>query len=240
MVNDSKIDVLDHGFVILRNLAGPVRRQGERYDADSTDIATAARMSFDAADLERTREADLRLLRYLWKHQHGTPFEMIEVWLEMKLPIFLARQFIRHRTASVNEVSGRYVELPEEFYLPIQFGNKPTDGAKQGQSGTPTPLINSKWRAGLKFHSQIAFKFYQEMLKEGIAPEHARMILPLNTYTHWLFKMDLRNLINLLKLRLDNHAQIEARIYAGAVLQLIADEIPDVMKIVMEEDDEST
>lgn len=231
----NRIDVLDHGFVILRNIAGPIRRPEAEWDADSTDVATSARMSFDAMDLDRTREADIKLLDYLWRNQHSTPFETIEVWLEMKLPIFLARQFVRHRTASINEVSGRYVELPEEFYLPEYLGAKPKDGAKQGQSSDLSPLISSKWRAATRFHCEMAFKIYQEMLADGVAPEHARMVLPLNTYTHWLYKMDLRNLIHLLQLRLDAHAQVEARIYAQAILELVKGAVPEIMEMVFDE-----
>jgi len=114
-----KIDVLDHGYVILRNISGPIRRASQPFDADDTDPANAARFSFDAADQEtRVREDDLKLARYLWKNRHTTPFEMVEVWLEMQMPIFVARQFVRHRTVSINEVSARYVQLPKQFYIP--------------------------------------------------------------------------------------------------------------------------
>ena len=105
------IAVLDHGFVTLRNISGPTRRSDELYDADDIDPANTARMSFNQTDSCRTREQDLKLCEYLMKNWHNTPFEMVEVWLEMKLPIFVARQFVRHRTVSINEVSGRYVTL---------------------------------------------------------------------------------------------------------------------------------
>src|SRR5690606_18852081 len=125
-----EIKVLDHGFVRLRNMAGPTRRvlNGTHeetgdfilrpFDADDRDPAQAARMSFDQMDSERTLEEDMRLSRYLMKNWHTSPFEMVEIWLEMKMPIFVARQFVRHRTASINEVSGRYVQLPGEWYIP--------------------------------------------------------------------------------------------------------------------------
>ncbi len=103
----NKIDVLDHGFVLLRNAAGPTRRVDQEFDADDTDPANAARMSFDNMDSGRTREEDLKLCNYLMKNWHTTPFESIELWIEMKMPIFVARQFVRHRTVSINEVSSQ-------------------------------------------------------------------------------------------------------------------------------------
>ena len=142
-----EIKVLDHGFVRLRNLAGPTRRtkdyqwsglNGEslcQFDADDTDVANAARMSFNQTDSNRSYEMEMKLNKYLLENRHMTPFESIEVWLEMKLPIFVARQFVRHRTAALNEVSGRYVTLPEEWYIPKIVGGKPIN-KKQGQSDT--------------------------------------------------------------------------------------------------------
>ena len=121
--------VLDHGFVTLRNLAGPTRRPDQQFDADDRDPAQAARMSFDQMDTDRSAEEDHRLSRYLMKNWHTSPFEMVECWLEMKMPIFVARQFVRHRTVSINEVS---VTLPEEWYIPEVVGGK-APNAKQGQ-----------------------------------------------------------------------------------------------------------
>ena len=135
MTNHTK-KVLDHGFVTLRNIAGPTRRplslstglSGQsiprEFDADDTDVANAARMSFDGMDQDRTYEVEMRLNHYLMRNRHMTPFEIIEVWLEMKLPIFVARQLVRQRTQTINEVSGRYVTLPSEWYIPEKVGGK--------------------------------------------------------------------------------------------------------------------
>lgn len=134
MTTKNKISVLDHGFVQLRNIAGPTRRIWTKippcdaypleqytlreFDADDTDVANSARISFEGMDKDRSYEVEMKLTEYLMKNRHMTPFETIEVWLEMKMPIFVARQFVRHRTASINECSARYIQLPSEWYIP--------------------------------------------------------------------------------------------------------------------------
>lgn len=227
-VAPNTIKVLDHGFVTLRNVAGPTRRADQPFDASDVDVANSARMSFDQTDSDRTVEEELRLTRYLYDNLHMTPFESIEVWLEMKLPIFIARQLVRHRTAAINEISGRYVQLPEEFYVPEIIGAKPTDGAKQGQ-------VQGKdlqyWLQDIRAHCEAAFSLYDVMIADGVAPEHARMVLPLNTYTHWLYKMDLRNLLHMIMLRVDSHAQVEAQAYGRACFQLLEQQLPELMSI---------
>lgn len=247
-----EIQVLDHGFVKLRNLSGPVRRQGQHFDnildewvidvpfdADDIDPAISARISFNNLDKERLREQDLKLIEYLVKHKHTTPIEMIEVWLEMKLPIFLARQFVRHRTATINEVSGRYTALPEEWYIPKLelIGFKPSK-AKQGRElEHPDTLpeetydVLTDFRFDLNKQCKLSYDKYLEYLEHGIAPELARMFLHVNHYTHWVWKQDLHNLMHFLALRLDEHAQIEARIYAQAVYDLLKMYLPETMKL---------
>lgn len=237
--------VLDHGFVTLRNLAGPTRRTeghqwsnmnagGLRYfDADDTDVANSARMSFEGQDQERGYEIEMKLNRYLMANKHMTPFESIEVWLEMKLPIFVARQFVRHRTATLNEVSGRYVQLPAEWYIPETVGAAPVD-KKQGQSNTLPEVEQEMFKAILNDHCQHGYHAYSAAIQRGVAPEHARLFLSLNHYTHWLWKQDLRNLLHFLALRDHSHAQIEAQRYAQAVVALLEPHIPGLIGLYRE------
>lgn len=233
-----KINVLDHGYVILRNISGPVRRESCPYDADDTDPANAARFSFDAADqATRMREDDLKLARYLWKNKHTTPFEMIEVWLEMQMPIFVARQFVRHRTVSINEVSARYTKLPEQFYIPDPsvIGIKSASN-KQGRTidGGENPAAGQFTR-DLQEQCQKAYSTYEYALASGIPNEIARCVLPLNIYTKWLWNQDLHNLMHFLKLRLHPHAQYESRCYAQAIFELMSGVLPETMKMMGEE-----
>lgn len=227
------IKVLDHGFVTLRNLAGPTRRPACTFDADDTDVANSARMSFEGQDLERTYEVEMKLNRYLMANKHMTPFESIEVWLEMKLPIFVARQFVRHRTVSINEVSGRYVKLPAEWYIPNIVGGKPVD-KKQGQSDDLDPLTQTYFKSRLDKHCLRGYEEYEAAIRAGAAHEHARMFLSLNHYTHWLWKQDLRNLLHFLSLRTHSHAQVEAQAYAQAVVKLLTPHIPGLMSLYEE------
>lgn len=236
------VDVLDHGFVALRNISGPTRRAGyidreadclivPTFDADDIDPANSARMSFDASDdPNRTRADDLKLADYLMRNWHSTPFEMVEIWLEMKLPIFVARQFVRHRTCTINEVSGRYVMLPEEWYIPEVVGGK-AKNKKQGQEDNLDDLTQSWFKSGLEQLCRAKFEFYCEAIDRGVAPEHARLALGLNHYTHWIWKQDLHNIMHFLRLRDHSHAQIEAQMYAKAVDQLLRKFLPHSMAL---------
>ncbi len=225
-----KTPVLDHGFVLLRNVSGPTRRPHMAFDADDTDPANTARMSFDQTDSGRTREQDLKLCEYLMKNWHNTPFEMIEIWLEMKLPIFVARQFVRHRTVSINEVSGRYVTLPAEWYIPNIIGGKPVN-AKQGQSDTLGESIQGQLKHYLSLHCQEGYDMYLQAIADGVAAEHARLFLSVNHYTHWMWKQDLHNMLHFLRLRRHSHAQIEAQVYADAVYGLLRNVLPNTMDL---------
>lgn len=238
------IKVLDHGFVTLRNISGPTRRtfdpdnmSGEvftdniaDYDADDIDPANAARMSFNQTDSDRTREQDLKLCEYLMKNKHTSPFEMISVWLEMKLPIFVARQFVRHRTVRLNEVSGRYITLPAEWYIPEVVGGK-AKSAKQGQEDNLPQFMQDAFRNNLNQHCQAGYNRYLMEIAAGVAPEHARMLLSLNHYTHWLWNQDLHNLLHFLSLRDHSHAQIEAQAYAKSIDSLIREVLPNTMEL---------
>ena len=224
------IDVLDHGFVALRNLAGPTRRIYQDFDADDTDPANSARMSFNQTDQERAREADLKLCDYLIRNKHSTPIEMIECWIEMKMPIFVARQFVRHRTATINEVSARYVTLPKEWYIPEVVGGK-AKTAKQGQEDNLSPQVQEMFKADLEHDCAVSYGKYLTYIEMGVAPEHARTFLHLNHYTHWLWKQDLHNLLHFLSLRDHSHAQIEAQLYGKAIDKMLRKYLPNSMEL---------
>ena len=233
------IKVLDHGFVTLRNISGPTHRTwgldgGDgwvgAFCADDVDPANTARMSFDQMDSGRTRAEDLKLCDYLMKNKHTTPFEMIEVWLEMKMPIFVARQFVRHRTVSINEVSARYVTLPAEWYIPEIIGGK-APSAKQGQTNSLDPEIQEQFKRCLQVACEGDYENYVLAIKDGVAPEHARMLLHMNHYTHWIWKQDLHNLMHFLMLRDHSHAQIESQKYAQAIDTLVRTHLPELMAL---------
>lgn len=239
-MNENTIKVLDHGFVTLRNLSGPTRRiwqddaesleDTRTFDADDIDPANTARMSFNQTDSGRTRDQDLKLADYLMRNKHTTPFEMIEVWLEMKMPIFVARQFVRHRTVSINEVSGRYVTLPAEWYIPEVVGGKPAN-AKQGQDDNLDAETQEWFKLTLNGECEASYEAYLEAIERGVAAEHARMLLHLNHYTHWIWKQDLHNLLHFLALRDHSHAQVESQVYAKATDQLIRQYLPHSMEL---------
>lgn len=224
------LDVLDHGFVALRNIAGPTRRPDSPFDADDVDPAQSARMSFDQMDSDRTREQDLKLADYLMRNWHTSPFEMIEIWLEMKMPIFVARQFVRHRTVTINEVSGRYVQLPAEWYIPEVVGGKAAN-KKQGQEDNLDKPTQEWFRRVLHNQCFLDYELYQEALDRGVAAEHARMFLHVNHYTHWLWKQDLHNIMHFLRLRDHSHAQIESQRYAQVIDKLLRQYLPNSMAL---------
>lgn len=243
--NNFRLPYLDHGFIILRNLTGPTRRTHDPsssiewemtesdlrpFDADDTDPANAARMSFDQTDGDRTRAEDLKLCDYLMRNWHTSPFEMIEVYLEMKLPIFVARQIVRHRTASLNEVSGRYVTLPPEWYIPEVVGGK-APNKKQGQADNLDDREQFLFKRALDNHCSSGYQEYLTSIARGVAPEHARLFLSLNHYTHWLWKQDLHNLFHLLSLRDHEHAQIESQLLARTIDTLLRQQLPELMKL---------
>lgn len=176
------------------------------------DIVDAARISYD----RRGRTKDRDLIRYLLRHRHTSPFEMGVMKFELKMPIFVARQWVRHRTASLNEVSARYTQLPEEMFLPEVFSEQSTDN-KQGRGDMEIGDFTDK----VLDHHKNAYSLYEEMLDAGVARELARGVLPLNIYTKFVWKMDIHNLMHFLNLRLDPHAQKEIREYAEIIEKLV-------------------
>ncbi|WP_116131321.1 FAD-dependent thymidylate synthase [Tropicimonas sp. IMCC34043] len=211
-------DVLDHGFVRVVDYMG-----------DDSAIVQAARVSYGAGT-KKSRD-DSGLIRYLMRHWHSTPFEMCEIKLHVKLPVFVARQWIRHRTANVNEYSARYSILDREFYIPAPehlaaqstVNNQGRGDVLEGDEAARVLEI-------LKADSTRAYDSYEAMLsqdgQQGLARELARMNLPANIYTQWYWKVDLHNLFHFLRLRADAHAQYEIRIYAETICRIVADWVP--------------
>lgn len=220
------INVLDHGFVRLVSYMQPT---DERYydpglwDGDQ-EIVRNARVSYNAAP--RGDGSDEKLVRYLWKNRHTSPFEAMVFTFEVKAPIFVLRQWHRHRTWSYNEVSARYTQLPEEFYVPAvnQITTQSTSNKQMR-----TDFVNENAlpiQATIAETCQAAFENYRLMLEAGCPRELARGILPLNTYSHMFATVDLHNLFHFLELRLHAHAQYEIRVYAEAMLELITPIVP--------------
>jgi thymidylate synthase (FAD) len=209
--------VLDHGYVRLVESMG-----------SDLSIVRNARVSYDA--VWRTGEddgADAKLIRYLYRNKHTSPFESCTFTFEVKAPIFVLRQWHRHRTWSFNEVSARYAELPEEFYIPLveHVGVQSTSNKQMrefaGVSEESKNFIND-----LQEHSRAGFWFYKQHLEAGIPRELARLFLGLNTYSHMFCTVDLHNLFHFLRLRLHEHSQYEIMVYAEAMLEIIKPIVP--------------
>lgn len=216
-----KIDVLDHGFARLVDSMG-----------SDLSIVRAARVSYDAAwRAGEDTGSDKRLVGYLWRNHHTSPFEAVTFTFEIKAPIFVFRQWHRHRTWSFNELSARYRELPEEFYLPnpALIGEQATSN-KQGRQDSGTPLEQRSAEVlMLEQTCQEAFATYRTLLAAGWPRELARSVLPVNTYSHMFATVDLRNLLGFLDLRCHPHAQHEIRVYAEALRSLACDVVPVAM-----------
>ena len=213
--------ILDHGFIRTIDYLG-----------DDAAIVQAARVSYGKGT--KSVSQDEGLIRYLMRHWHSTPFEMCELKLHVKLPIFVARQWIRHRTANVNEMSARYSILDNEFYIPA-----PHDLAAQSQvnnQGRGTVLTGNEAQTVLDMlrdEAARSYSTYEELMREdaeagklGLARELARMNLPTNIYTQWYWKVDLHNLFHFLRLRADAHAQFEIRAYAEVICDIVKSWVP--------------
>lgn len=205
----------EHGVVKLIDCMPRLVEHHQNWDHA---ILQAARVSYGADQKESTPEADRGLIRYLWSHEHGTPFEMVDIKFYIALPIFVARQFIRHRMASVNEYSMRYKEPKDEFFYPAADEvRKQSKNNKQGSEGQIEEGQARDFITDTQNAATMAMAAYQIHRDWGIGKELARMNLPLTTFTYWYWEIDLRNFLGFLKLRLDKHAQKELRDYANAM-----------------------
>lgn len=206
---DKEYPVLDKGFVRLVDYFGGDQR-----------IVQSARVSYGEGT--KSVSQDGALIDYLLRHQHTSPFEQVVMTFHVKMPIFVARQWVRHRTGRMNEVSGRYSIMKEEFYVPAEDKVAPqSKDNKQGRCSeafdkeTADKIINQ-----LEAGQKEAYENYSELLDSGLAREIARINLPLSLYTEFYWEMDLHNLFHFLKLRLDSHAQYEIRVYAEVILEM--------------------
>ena len=210
------IKVLDHGLIRLIEHMG-----------SDLSIVRNARVSYDAEWRAGEDEGkDAKLIDYLVKNHHTSPFEAVNFTFEIKAPIFIFRQWHRHRTWSYNEISARYAELPEEFYIPGPE-QITTQSTSNKQMRTNVQHENAEhWRNLMFIQNKTAFDLYKRMLNDGVPRELARSVLPVGTYSHMFASVDLLNLMRFLKLRLHSHAQYEIRVYAEKMLELIEPIVP--------------
>lgn len=205
--------VLDHGFVRLVKVM-----------AEDADVVQAARVSYGKGT--KTPEEDARLIRYLMKNHHETPFEHNYFKFHIKAPIFVARQWFRHRIGvSYNEISMRYSEAKDEFYLPAMWREQDSVN-KQGSTLGLDDRVQAECDKALEYQCRAAMHTYRSMVDRGVAREMARMVLPVNLYTEWYWTVNARSLMNFLRLRLDGHAQWETRQYAEAILPFFKEYMP--------------
>lgn len=228
-----EVKVLDHGYVRLIDWMGSDQR-----------IVEAARISYKSPS--KGEEQDKKLLKYLYKNKHTSPFEMCKVTLNIKMPIFVMRQYVRHRMQNLNEVSARYTELPNEFYIPKSWRPQDTKN-KQGSiqtddwnpivytiydtspGGNNQPLQVSATDALIE-HCDRSYDLYTKMLGAGIAREMARMVLPVNIYTEIYTCWDLKNLLHFISLRDDSHAQAEIQEYGKAIKEIVRELFPTTIE----------
>jgi len=219
------LPVLDHGFVRYIDHMGTDER-----------ICEAARISYKSPS--KGAEQDQKLLNYLWKNKHTSPFEMVKITLNIKMPIFVMRQYVRHRMQNLNEVSARYTELPNEFYIPTKWRKQDTKN-KQGSVNdedwdlTKAELgdisINDVNTQLLEQHCEDSYKLYQHYIQNGVAREMARMVLPVNIYTEIYACWDIKNLLHFITLRDDGHAQSEIQDYGKAIKSVCKELFPMTM-----------
>jgi thymidylate synthase (FAD) len=204
-----KHPVLTHGYVVLVDYMG-----------NDASIVQAARVSYGKGT--KSFRDDRGLIRYLMRHRHTTPFEMVEFKFLVRLPIFVARQWIRHRASSTNEFSARYSVVPDEYEIPPadEVRHQSTRN-RQGRGDPLSPEIVDRFRADLERVSKDAYGAYTRALESGVARETARLLLPVAYYTQWYWKSNLWNLFHFLSLRLDLHAQEEIRLYAAELAKIV-------------------
>jgi thymidylate synthase (FAD) len=229
MKYEKEIKVLDHGFVRYVDHMGSDQR-----------IVEAARISYKSPS--KGDEQDKKLIEYLYKNKHTSPFEMCKLTLNLKMPIFVMRQYVRHRMQNLNEVSARYTELPNEFYVPDVWRKQDTKN-KQGSVSDEmfypdvemhehftNAIIKSDTHSAIITHNSNSYSLYEAMLKAGVAREMARMVLPVNIYTECYVCWDLKNLLHFVTLRDDSHAQAEIQEYGKAIKQILVDLFPVTME----------
>lgn len=209
--SNEKIDVLDKGFIRLVDFMGGDNR-----------VVSSARVSFGA--VSKGEEQDKRLIKYLLEHAHHTPFEHCYFQFHICCPIFVARQWMRHRWGSYNEVSARYTQVKDEFYIPSQFRGQDT---KNKQGSVPTSSLNQKALIKLYEDSvEASYAAYKKLIDAGVAREMARGVLPVCQYTQFYWSVNARSLLNFLSLRTDKHAQWEIRVYADAIAKIFQEKMP--------------
>lgn len=225
LVPEKQINCLDYGHVRLIDLMPRICPEDKTADFA---IVQAARVSY--GDGTKSVSQDNDLVRYLMRHNHNTPLEMVVFKFHCKMPIFVARQWIRHRMCSVNEISARYSIMKDEFYKPdsdnIRFQSAIN---KQGSEGVVEEVNSQDFLNNLNDLCEKSYQSYEDALNKGVSREQARMQLPVNLYTEWYWKIDLHNLLHFLALRCDHHAQLEIRVFAEAILKLISPVVPNVV-----------
>jgi|SRR5579875_84953 thymidylate synthase (FAD) len=210
--------VLSHGYVVLVDYMG-----------NDAAIVQAARVSYGQGT--RSVRDDRGLIRYLLRHRHTTPFEMVEFKFLVRLPIYVARQWIRHRTASVNEYSARYSIVPDEYDLPSPDAVRQQSATnRQGRGDPLPPEVVERFRTDLDRIARSAYAAYEKAIADGVARETARLLLPIAYYTEWYWKINLHNLFHFLSLRLDAHAQEEIRAYASEIAAIARTVAPVAME----------
>lgn len=210
--------VLDHGFVDLIDVMG-----------GDEAIVQAARVSYGQGS--KGVEADTKLITYLIRNGHSSPLEQVVFKWHLKLPIFVMRQLVRHRTARLNEVSARYTELKDEFYIPeLERLKGQGKTNKQGSEGELDLVVKQQVLGYMSSASQLAYSYYESLLAMGVSRELARIVLPVNIYTECYWQMDLNNMLKFLKLRLDEHAQWEIVEYAKALAEDVKERVPIAYK----------
>ena len=210
--------VLDNGFIRIIDYMG-----------DDAAIVQAARVSYGKGT--KSFREDAGLINYLMSNDHTSPFEMCEIKFHIKAPIFVVRQWFRHRTANQNEYSARYSQLPDDFYTPRKEDIRYQDAENKQASGDQLENTDASYSFYQMNHSQIeSFKYYEELLERGVSREQARVVIPVGAYTQFYWKIDLHNLLRFLKLRLDEHAQYEIRQYAKNMYSMAKLWVPETMK----------
>jgi thymidylate synthase (FAD) len=218
--------VLDHGLVRLIDCMPAANDTKTSFEQA---IVQMARVSYGSGT--KSFREDLGLVKYLLENDHTSPFEGVVLKFHIKMPIFVARQWVRHRTASINEYSARYSVVEDSFYIPkIERLNSQSETNKQGSSGEVI-LEADNVELMIKQHSEKSYELYEKLLEKGLSRELSRMVLPVNVYTEMYWVMNLHNLLKFLRLRMDSHAQYEIQVFANAIYDILSEIAPNIMEI---------